>query len=120
MAVTGWPLCRPVARLAHRHRVPAPLGLAHHHVGGIFVGFERLDRIGNKQQVHGEDRSKAAKSGEGDNSAGSLAVPVSPHQWRGPGGLRSGTASAAARHHAPEGRAHTATTTPLSVTRKVG
>ena len=41
-----------VSGQAHRHAVPTPLRLAHHHVSGVFVGFERLDGVGNDEDVH--------------------------------------------------------------------
>jgi hypothetical protein len=85
-----------VARLAHGDRVAAALGLAHHGVGGVLVGLEGFDGVGDEEQFHGCDGFHQFRA-------------VLLHKQR-----------QAAGHHAPEGRAdagqHHAR---LSVTRKV-
>ena len=45
-------LHRQFGRQGVKQAVPAPCGLAHHGVGGIFIGFETGQGVGNKQNVH--------------------------------------------------------------------
>ena len=42
-----------VLGLADADAVAAPLGLTHHHKGGVLVNFEGLKRVSNEKNVHG-------------------------------------------------------------------
>ena len=45
-------LHRQFGRQGVKQAVPAPCGLAHHGVGGVFIGFETGQGVGDKQNVH--------------------------------------------------------------------
>jgi len=49
-----------VARLAGDDAVAAPLRLAHHREGGVLVGLEDFQRVGNEEDVHGSVQCRSA------------------------------------------------------------